>query len=104
MVTVLSRDRTTIAPDGSITLPQHIREAGLLKAGETLAVWWLPPDQIILRKVTATDEAEFAKAMDEFRTGLASTGYDTEEKVNLLIRQIKEEQAQEWTSQRPQSG
>ena len=105
MATVLTRDQATVKPDGSISLPQRIRESGALKAGDILSLWWLPPDEIILRKVppdAAHDDAEFATAMDEFRDSLAAVGYDTPEKINKLVREVKREQAQEWM-QRPPS-
>ncbi len=96
------RDQVTVEADGSISLPEHIRESGALKAGDRLTVWWLPPDEIVLRKVTPeADRDEFASAMEEFRTDLASAGYDTKEKINRLVRQIKEEQAREWMQRGP---
>ncbi len=102
MATVPVHDQVTVEPDGSISLPERIRESGALKAGDTLAVWWLPPDQIILRKMTTDKETdEFADAMDEFRAGLASAGYDTTEKINALVRKVKEEQAHEWMQHPP---
>ena len=102
MSTVLMRDQVTVRSDGSISLPEHIRAAGVL-AGDTLAVWWLPPDEIILRKLKpgAEYKQEFDNAMAEFRVALASAGYDTQEKINTLVRQIKEEQAREWTQSTP---
>lgn len=104
MATVLTRDQATIKPDGSISLPQHIRESGALKVGDILSLWWLPPDEIILRKVppaTESDDAEFATAMDEFRDSLATAGYDTPEKISKLVREVKQEQAQEWMERPP---
>jgi bifunctional DNA-binding transcriptional regulator/antitoxin component of YhaV-PrlF toxin-antitoxin module len=104
MATVLTRDQATIKPDGSISLPQRIRESGALKVGDTLSLWWLPPDEIILRKVppgTERDDAEFATAMDGFRDSLAAAGYDTPEKINKLVREAKQEQAQEWILRPP---
>jgi hypothetical protein len=50
---------------------------------------------------TERDDAEFATAMDGFRDSLAAAGYDTPEKINKLVREVKQEQAQEWILRPP---
>jgi bifunctional DNA-binding transcriptional regulator/antitoxin component of YhaV-PrlF toxin-antitoxin module len=97
MTTVLMHEKTTVGSDGSISLPAHILEAGRFRTGDALAVWWIPPDQIILRKLEAVQSPEaFDRAMDEFGEALRAAGFDTDEKVIELVREIKREQAQEW--------
>jgi hypothetical protein len=64
------------------------------RRGCVLAVWWIPPDQIILRKLEAVQSLEaFDRTMDEFGEALRAAGYDTDEKVIELVREIKREQA-----------
>ena len=97
MATVLMHEKSTIGSDGSISLPAHILEASGFQAGDALAVWWIPPDQIILRKLEAVQSPEaFDRAMDEFGEALRAAGYDTDEKVIELVREVKREQTQEW--------
>jgi bifunctional DNA-binding transcriptional regulator/antitoxin component of YhaV-PrlF toxin-antitoxin module len=104
MATVLIHEKTTVGGDGSISLPAHILEASGFQAGDALAVWWIPPDQIILRKLEAVQSPEaFDRAMDEFREALRSAGYDTDEKVIELVRETKREQAREWFESRGRS-
>ena len=97
MVTVLMHEKTTVGSDGSISLPAHILEASGFQAGDALAVWWIPPNQIILRKLEIVQSSEaFDRATNEFGEALRTAGYDTDEKVIELVREIKREQAQEW--------
>jgi bifunctional DNA-binding transcriptional regulator/antitoxin component of YhaV-PrlF toxin-antitoxin module len=97
MTTVVMREKTTVGSDGSISLPAHILEAGRFQTGDALAVWWIPPDQIILRKLEAVQSPEaFDWAMDEFGKALRGAGFDTDEKVIELVREIKREQTQEY--------
>lgn len=104
MVIVLMHEKTTVGSDGSISLPDHILEASGFQAGDALAVWWIPPDQIILRKLEAVQSLEaFDRAMDEFGEALRAAGYDTDEKVIELVREIKREQAQDWFKSRERS-
>jgi bifunctional DNA-binding transcriptional regulator/antitoxin component of YhaV-PrlF toxin-antitoxin module len=97
MTMVLIHEQTTVGSDGTISLPTHILEASGFQAGDALAVWWIPPDQIILRKLEAVQSPEaFDRAMNEFGKALRTAGYDTDEEVIELVREIKREQAQEW--------
>jgi len=101
MATILMHEKTIVGSDGSISLPAHILEASGFQEGDALAVWWIPPDQIILRKLESPEA--FDQAMDEFGEALRAAGYDTDEKVIELVREIKREQVQEWLESRGRS-
>jgi len=100
MATVLVRERATVEQDGSVKLPERVRKMGSFQAGDELAIWWLPPDEIVMRKVQEQNEEEFAQAMREFGSALRSAGYDTGEKIIELVREVKRVQAREWFEKR----
>lgn len=100
MAMVLIRERATVEQDGSVKLPERVRKMGRFQVGDELAIWWLPPDEIVMRKVQEQNEEEFAQAMREFGSALRAAGYDTDEKIIELVREVKREQVREWFEKR----
>ena len=97
MATTLVRERVTIEKDGSVRLPERVRKMGGFRTGDELTIWWLPPDEIVMRKLREEDEEEFAAAMQGFGAALEAAGYDTDEKIVELVCEVKREQVQEWS-------
>ena len=95
MVTTLVYDNVLVESEGNVNLPRRILQAGGLETGDALVAWWLPPDQIILRKLSSLTDGEFNRAMDEFSSALDGAGYDTRDKVTELVQEVKREQARE---------
>ncbi len=94
---VAQQEKAIIEEDGSVLLPEWLRTAGGFEAGDELQIWWLPPDQIVARRVPHWDEQALNEAMREFREALQTAGYDTEDEIVQLVREVKRDQAQEWS-------
>jgi bifunctional DNA-binding transcriptional regulator/antitoxin component of YhaV-PrlF toxin-antitoxin module len=95
----LGDNKAIVAENGTITLPEQVRQTAGFVAGDELLLVWLPPDTLILRKLSevVADDETFAAAMREFDQALQSAGYETDEDVLRLVQEVKQEQISEWT-------
>lgn len=94
----MTHNIVTLTENGVITLPEAIRQKAGLMSGDELVLIWLPPETILVRKLSevALDDSAFEIVMREFDQALRSAGYETEEDIIQLIREIKAEQVNEW--------
>ncbi|MEZ4660411.1 MAG: AbrB/MazE/SpoVT family DNA-binding domain-containing protein [Caldilineaceae bacterium] len=100
MITHLEHEHVLINDNGAIDLPAHLRQSAGLYPGDELLVVWLPPDTLILRKRSeiVADDKVFAAAMREFDEALTSAGYQTDDEVLNLIREVRLQQYNEWAT------
>lgn len=98
MAEITSKNKVTMAKNGAVPLPEHIRQEAGLQSGDELIVIWLPPDTILVRKMSeaVADDKTFTMLMGEFDHALHNAGYETNEDVVNLVREIKAAQATEW--------
>jgi bifunctional DNA-binding transcriptional regulator/antitoxin component of YhaV-PrlF toxin-antitoxin module len=94
----LNHERVAIAPTGAITLSPRLRQTAGLKPGDELLIIWVPPDTFILRKWSdiVADDALFAATMRDFDQALTEAGHVTDEDVQKLIKEVRQEQYAEW--------
>lgn len=97
MTTTASPYKLTVADNGTITLPEAIRQRAGLASGDELILVWVPPDTLIIRKISevAADDDLFEIAMREFDQALRLAGYESADDVINLTREIKAEQISE---------
>ena len=100
MIPKVELDRTVIGPDGVIRLPHALRQAAGLKPGDQLRVIWIPPDELLMRKMGLLTDEEFEREMTTFHAALQAEGYDTHERIVALVEDVKREQMQEIFAQR----
>jgi bifunctional DNA-binding transcriptional regulator/antitoxin component of YhaV-PrlF toxin-antitoxin module len=90
-------NKAVIAENGTISLPEQVRQTAGFVPGDELLLVWLPPDTLILRKLSeiVADDEVFTAAMREFDQALESAGYETDEDVLRLVQEVKQEQISE---------
>ena len=84
----------TLDPEGKVTLPNAMLKASHLDTGDHLFVIELSNDTIVLKKLDATKNAR--DLLNELGAALRAAGYDTREKVDQLVDEIKREVTEEW--------
>lgn len=106
MATTFVRDKVTITKNGAISLPEYVRQMAGLEPGDELIVAWLPPDTIMVRKLSgvAADDEAFVAEMREFDEALRAAGYETDEDIVRLVREVKAEQAAEYAAEQQARG
>jgi bifunctional DNA-binding transcriptional regulator/antitoxin component of YhaV-PrlF toxin-antitoxin module len=94
----LSGASVVMAENGTIALPEQIRQSAGFEPGDELWVIWSPPGTLVMRKLSdiATDDEAFRTEMRAFDQALKSVGYRTSEDIIQLMREIKTEQVTEW--------
>lgn len=90
-----------VSDSGNIFLPEQVRQQAGIEPGDELLLVWSPPDTLMVRKVPdlAADDEAFAREMRTFRQALRAAGYETREDIIKLVRQVKTEQAIEWSQE-----
>ena len=80
--------------EGQIILPQGVLEHSRLGIGDLLFVVELSEDTIVLKKLDPSKTA--LDMLQELGVALRAAGYDTREKVDQLVNEIKREVTDEW--------
>ncbi len=80
--------------DGKVSLPPGVIEDIHLVKGDLLFVSELSADSIVLKKIDPSKSA--IDMLEELGAALRAAGYDTREKVDQLVDEVKLEVTEEW--------
>ena len=86
-------DAVKVGERGQITLPIEIRRKENIKKGDILIVKDIG-GSVNIRK--ANPEMTLDEVMNKLGKALRESGYDTREKVEKLMKEVKREVADEW--------
>lgn len=89
-------ERTTLASDGTLLLPQRVIDETWLQAGDELLISPLAPGLLQLRKGAPWEALPFEEVERRIRQALIEAGVDTKDKVIELVREVRREMAAEW--------
>jgi len=84
----------TLDPGGMVMLPREVLKTSRLGTGDLLFVVELSEDTIVLKKLDETKSA--LDMLQELGVALGAAGYDTREKVDQLVNEVKREVTEEW--------
>ncbi len=80
--------------DGKVSLPPGVIEDIHLATGDWLFVTELSEDSIVLKKLDPSKSA--FDMLEELGQALRAAGYDTREKIDQLVDEVKLEVTEEW--------
>jgi bifunctional DNA-binding transcriptional regulator/antitoxin component of YhaV-PrlF toxin-antitoxin module len=83
-----------LGPEGNVTLPRQVLEHSQFGVGDRIFVTDLSDDAIVLKKLDPNKTV--FDMLTELGEALRAAGYDTPEKVDALVDEVKLEVTEEW--------
>jgi bifunctional DNA-binding transcriptional regulator/antitoxin component of YhaV-PrlF toxin-antitoxin module len=95
MSTKLVEDHITVLDvGGRVVIPPHVLDQSHLEAGDIISIMSVADEVVVIRKASSSKSA--LEMLKELGTALREAGYDTQEKIDHLVDEVKLEVTNEW--------
>jgi hypothetical protein len=85
-----------VSDNGDLTISRAQVAALGLREGERLLLIPVQPDQFLLLKIDVPDEISVEQVGQMMRHAFHQTGYTSRDQIIHLVREVKQDMAQEW--------
>jgi len=84
----------TLDEEGKVTFPRQVLDSQHWQGGDKLFVLQVAEDSIVLKRLDPNKSV--FDMLEELGVALRKAGYDTPEKVDQLVNEVKREVSEEW--------